>query len=254
MTLLSSFYAHYFTSEVVLRLWDLIIFFISNPDRSLKKRALWYLMAPAYWILKERKNEILNATSLQEVYDLYQNGSALTYSPAWIVNDLRDLIINIFVTVKVLKPKEGGGVFSKLLNGSSNAAEPDVNERAIQLEETRKRYEGDLTLIFNQIELENKAIAQLLSFEKKSSKLTIPNLDYERWRSHVMSRFKKVAIKKDIERVVDDMYKYEEAPLDKSNLDLAKINVYIHQLQHLAGIKSFRIKLYYGRVAEDGSF
>jgi hypothetical protein len=77
---------------------------ISNPDRSLKKRALWYLMAPAYWILKERKIEILKATSLQEVYDLYQNGSALTYSPAWIVNDLRDLIISIFVTVKVVKP------------------------------------------------------------------------------------------------------------------------------------------------------
>ena len=111
-----------------------------------------------------------------------------------------------------------------------------------------------MTLIFNQIELENKAIAQLLSVEKKSSKVSIPNLDYERWRSHVMSRFKKVAIKKDIERVVDDMYKYEEAPIDKSNLDLAKINVYIHQLQHLAGVKSFRIKLYYGRVAEDGSF
>lgn len=69
-----------------------------------------------------------------------------------------------------------------------------------------------------------------------------------------MSRFKKVAIKKDIDRLVDDMYKYEEAPIDKSNLDLAKINIYIHQLQHLTGVKSFRIKLKYGRVAEDGSF
>ena len=51
---LTSFYAHYFSSDVVLRLWDLIIFFISNQDKILKKRAIWYLMAPAYWILRER--------------------------------------------------------------------------------------------------------------------------------------------------------------------------------------------------------
>jgi hypothetical protein len=51
---LTSFYAHYFSSDVVLRLWDLIIFFISNNLKSLRKRALWYIMAPAYWILKER--------------------------------------------------------------------------------------------------------------------------------------------------------------------------------------------------------
>lgn len=37
-------------------------------------------------------------------------------------------------------------------------------------------------------------------------------------------------------------------------MDLAVINIYIHQLQNLAGIKHFRIKLYYGKVAPDGSF
>jgi Rab-GTPase-TBC domain len=51
---ITSFYAHYFASDVVLRLWDLIIFNISNKDRFEKKRALWYFMAPAFWILRER--------------------------------------------------------------------------------------------------------------------------------------------------------------------------------------------------------
>ena len=51
---ITSFYAHYFSTDVVLRLWDLIIFNLSNKDKFEKKRALWYFMAPAYWILRER--------------------------------------------------------------------------------------------------------------------------------------------------------------------------------------------------------
>lgn len=85
-------------------------------------------MAPAYWILKERRMDIMAAKSLQEVYDLYQNGSALTYSPAWIVNDLKDLIMNIFVTTKVTEESQKGFI-SKYLNVMS--AEPGVNLRAL---------------------------------------------------------------------------------------------------------------------------
>lgn len=62
---LTSFYAHFFSSEVVLRLWDLIIFNLANKDKIAKKRALWYFMAPAYWILKERQQDILAATTIQ---------------------------------------------------------------------------------------------------------------------------------------------------------------------------------------------
>jgi hypothetical protein len=51
---MTSFYANFFSSEVVIRLWDLIIFNLANKDKVAKKRALWYFMAPAYWILKER--------------------------------------------------------------------------------------------------------------------------------------------------------------------------------------------------------
>lgn len=61
---ITSFYSHFFSSEVVLRLWDLIIFNLSNTDKVAKKRAVWYLMAPAYWIFKEREVLILKANSI----------------------------------------------------------------------------------------------------------------------------------------------------------------------------------------------
>jgi hypothetical protein len=95
---LTSFYAHYFSTEVVLRLWDLIIFNLSNKDKYEKKRALWYFMAPVYWILRERQADIISAKSSQEVHDLFMNGQSITYNPDWIVNDLKSLIKDIFVT------------------------------------------------------------------------------------------------------------------------------------------------------------
>ena len=61
---MTSFYANFFSSEVVLRLWDLIIFNLANVDKASKKRALWYFMAPAYFILREKKDDILQAESI----------------------------------------------------------------------------------------------------------------------------------------------------------------------------------------------
>jgi len=68
---LTSFYASSFSSDVVLRLWDLLIFNLANRDKVAKKRALWYMMAPAYWILRERQTAILEARNVQQVIDLY---------------------------------------------------------------------------------------------------------------------------------------------------------------------------------------
>ena len=53
---MTSFYAHFFSSDVVLRLWDLIIFNLSNNDIVAKKRALWHFMAPAYLIRLMRRD------------------------------------------------------------------------------------------------------------------------------------------------------------------------------------------------------
>ena len=55
-------------------------------------------MAPAYLIMREKADEIMNANSLQQVIDLYNNGCALTYSPDWVVTELKKLIKDIFVT------------------------------------------------------------------------------------------------------------------------------------------------------------
>jgi hypothetical protein len=75
------------------------------------------------------------------------------------------------------------------------------NDRAQMLEETRKKYEEDLSKIFNQIEEENQRIGELVDHFNDQSLAKSTNqirkyLDYPRWRTHIMDRFKKVAIKK----------------------------------------------------------
>ncbi len=43
-----------------------------------------------------------------------------------------------------------------------------------------------------------------------------------------MARFKKMAIKRDADQMIDDLYQFEEAPVNRNDLDLAKINLYLH--------------------------
>ena len=72
-----------------------------------------------------------------------------------------------------------------------------------------------------------------------------------------MDRFKRIAIKDQQRQIVmvDDLYAYEEPDIkNRNDLDLAKINIYIHQLQNLTGLKHFKAKLSYGNIAPDGSF
>lgn len=68
-----------------------------------------------------------------------------------------------------------------------------------------------------------------------------------------MERFKRVALKNS-DDVVDDLYEFDEPDINRENLDLSKINMYLHQLSHLAGVKLFKIRLCYGKVAEDKTF
>ena len=42
-----------------------------------------------------------------------------------------------------------------------------------------------------------------------------------------MARFKKVALKNS-DDMYDDLYEYEEPELNKENMDLSKINLYLH--------------------------
>jgi hypothetical protein len=42
-----------------------------------------------------------------------------------------------------------------------------------------------------------------------------------------MARFKKVALKNS-DGVVDDLFEYDEPELNKEDMDLSKINIYLH--------------------------
>jgi hypothetical protein len=48
---ISSFYAAEFHTEIIHRLWDIIIFFFSSTEKEDRKRGLWWLLSPAYLIL-----------------------------------------------------------------------------------------------------------------------------------------------------------------------------------------------------------
>jgi hypothetical protein len=48
---LNSYYADYFPSELLMRIWDIMLFQFSGIDKSLRKIGTWYILAPAFVIL-----------------------------------------------------------------------------------------------------------------------------------------------------------------------------------------------------------
>jgi Rab-GTPase-TBC domain len=51
---IATLYSNFFSSQVVSRLWDLIFFNMSTREKAERRRALWYIMAPAYLVLREK--------------------------------------------------------------------------------------------------------------------------------------------------------------------------------------------------------
>lgn len=81
-------------------------------------------------------------------------------------------------------------------------------------------------------------------------------LDYGKWRRHILDRFKKVALRKNVNEeseVVKHLVK-------RVDLDLSKINIYLHKVLNLAltgtnnNFDTFKLRIYYGNIADDGSF
>jgi len=68
---ITSLYANYFASDVVLRLWDQIIFHMTTQDKDEKKRGIWFILAPAYLIFLEKKGEIENAKTAGDIIGIY---------------------------------------------------------------------------------------------------------------------------------------------------------------------------------------
>lgn len=83
-----SFYADFFSSELVLRLWDIIIFKFSTSTKSERKRGLWYLLAPAFLILREKESVILAAQSCEDIVYAYESGRTIMYNPDTFAEEL----------------------------------------------------------------------------------------------------------------------------------------------------------------------
>lgn len=94
---IASFYSDFFTSDLVLRLWDIIIFLFSSAHKEERKRGTWWLVAPAYLILEEKQKEIVVAKNFQQIIDCYQNGAAISYDPEWFIGKLKTITEKAFV-------------------------------------------------------------------------------------------------------------------------------------------------------------
>jgi hypothetical protein len=93
---LSSFYATTFSSDLVLRLWDMI--FLSSSDDELKKRALWYLLVIPIYMLEVNKASLLTLQCPLKIKQLLLDTSdTRAYSPFTFVPELLVLIKRCFV-------------------------------------------------------------------------------------------------------------------------------------------------------------
>jgi len=57
----TSFFATAFSSDIVLRLWDMIVFNLSTNQLANRKRGLWYLLATCIYMLQLNQEAILKA-------------------------------------------------------------------------------------------------------------------------------------------------------------------------------------------------
>lgn len=56
-----SMYVNFFSTDIVLRIWDCIFLAFSSPIKDRRKVGLWYLLAPSFMILKRYEKEFLIA-------------------------------------------------------------------------------------------------------------------------------------------------------------------------------------------------
>lgn len=58
---ITSFYAYDFSSEMLYRVWDMMIFAMGTGSKQERKRALWYVLSPAYYVLQKKQVELESA-------------------------------------------------------------------------------------------------------------------------------------------------------------------------------------------------
>ena len=95
---MTSFYTNYFTSDMVLRLWDIIIFnFSSGGSKEERKRGLWWILAPAFLVLEEKKAFIEKTTSVSQIIQEFKSGPALIFDPDEFIQKLKVIIDKVFI-------------------------------------------------------------------------------------------------------------------------------------------------------------
>ena len=255
------FYADYFHSEVVLRLWDIIIFNFSSSDKAERKRGLWWLLSPAYYVLREKQQNILKAKSCTEILQEYQSGGALTYDPDFFINEIREINKKIFVEGEVKTSSQGwaGGFFGK----KKQLLESVENRNAYDFEEQRRQYQEQLRAIFEITQVENATVSELIelgnlySGEDRVEERNVIN--YKVLNEDFMANIKMIAFAGDhredfgLEGNAGEQPLMGDHRIDVANLPLKEVHVYLHGLTQtpLRLQEGYKIKLSYGQIDPD---
>lgn len=93
-------YSSYFKSDVIYRLWDLIIYHLCLDDKKSRRRGYWWLLSPAFIVLRSREKQIIAAKSANEIINLYQQGGIINYDPDWFVEKIKKFTEQVFVVVE----------------------------------------------------------------------------------------------------------------------------------------------------------
>lgn len=102
----SKFYADTFSSDIILRLWDMIVFNLSTNTVDNRKRALWYLLAVPLYMLKVNAELILNCLNPLKIIDLLHFRTAsINYNPNLFIDELLAIIKQVFVKKETMLAK-----------------------------------------------------------------------------------------------------------------------------------------------------
>jgi hypothetical protein len=93
---LSSMYSECFSSEVVMRLWDMII--LSSKNSEEYYRALWWLYAIPLYMIKINNPLIMRTQNPKTIKDLLLKATgSMIYDPTDFIRDLLQIIKKVFV-------------------------------------------------------------------------------------------------------------------------------------------------------------
>eukprot|EP00347_Sterkiella_histriomuscorum_P017570 403348829 len=137
-----------FSSDIILRLWDMVVFNLSTNTVDNRKRALWYLLAVPLYMIQANMEGILKSSDPKQIKSLLINRtSSINYNPNLFIDELLTIIKQVFVKKDTM--------VNKLLK----------NDMAYQLENLRIDLELEANKRFKEKQEEHKKIVRH-QFEK----------------------------------------------------------------------------------------